>query len=109
MNLSELRLVVIYRDRQCVASLLDRSHQCRDRWGVPQESSDLVKLTLEHVRFEGKRIDEPLHCVAMCSEGNVAEHWSSANNGLANAYLAGVRVGQASPSSDSTDRQASEV
>lgn len=94
MNLSELRTVVISRDRQCVAALLDRSHLCHDRWGFHHDATDLDKLTLEHVHEWGKRFDDPLHCVAMCYNGNVEQHWSSANNALANTFLAGVRIGQ---------------
>lgn len=93
-ELSELREIVIARDRQCVAYLLDRLHQCRDKWGDPHHPAEMQKLTLEHVRLSGRRIDQPLNCIALCSRGNVEEHWSSANNEIANAFLVGVRIGQ---------------
>jgi hypothetical protein len=89
-----LRRAVIERDRQCVAYLLDKLHQCRDAYGNPHHPADANRLTLEHVKLDGRRLDDPLHCMAMCSQGNVVEHWSSANNEIANAFLTGVRIGQ---------------
>lgn len=93
--LGELRVAVLRRDRQCVAYLLDRLHtQCRDQWGQPHAPTDIDKLTLEHVKQDGKRIDKPLHCIALCHGANVLDHWSSANNEIANAFLMGIAVGQ---------------
>jgi hypothetical protein len=75
-----LRLIVIQRDRYCVAAALDLLHECRDAWGQPHAPYDMEKLTLEHVRDRrGRRFDLPEHCVAMCSKGNVTEHWTNAN------------------------------
>lgn len=94
-SLSALRQQVIERDRQCMAAALDRSHQCRDRWGTPHAPTALDLLTLEHVKINGVRHDSIDHCVALCSHANVIDHWSSPteNNRLANAYLLGWRVG----------------
>lgn len=90
-----LRSVVINRDRQCVAALLDLSHnECRDQWGEPHVPSAVMKLTLEHVKDRrGRRIDHELHCIALCSKANVQDHWSDANRQTAWAYLAGVAAG----------------
>jgi hypothetical protein len=92
----EIREEVVARDRQCMAAALDLSHTCRNKWGDPHHPSELYWLTLEHVKLRGRRIDSPFHCVAMCSQGNVQEHWSdnTENNRLANAYLLGIRVGR---------------
>jgi hypothetical protein len=95
VSLGELRLAVIRRDRQCVAALLDLSHMCRDTWGQPHSPGDQNKLTLEHVKDRrGRRLDEAHHCIALCAQGNVQEHWSDANRQLAWAYLAGVQAGE---------------
>jgi hypothetical protein len=93
-SLSQLRLQVIERDRQCVAFALDLRHdQCRDTYGTPHSSTDLTKLTLEHVKLRGRRIDDQWHCIALCGEANVRDHWGDANNAEANAYLLGCRAG----------------
>lgn len=90
-SLGVLRTEVINRDRQCVAALLDLSHECRDQWGQPHVPGALLKLTLEHVKDRrGRRFDDEFHCIALCSKGNVQDHWSDANRPLAWAYLAGV-------------------
>lgn len=92
MKMAELRSEVIYRDGACVASLLDRSHECRDRWGRPHRPDELDSLTLGHVREEpgGMRRDEPGWCIAQCWASN-AEHWESANAVAARSYLVAVR------------------
>lgn len=93
MKRTELHDVVILRDRQCVAAALDRSHQCRDKWGEEHEPFDLDKLTLDHVRDQrGRRQDLAEWCIATCSQANVVEHWESANRSLAQAYLRGVQA-----------------
>jgi hypothetical protein len=93
-----VRQQVLDRDRQCVAALLDRSHQCRDTWGEPHSPWDRARLTIEHVKDEpmmGKRApSDPGHLVAMCHGGNAVEHWGSANRGLCLAYLAGCIAGE---------------
>ena len=83
---------VLYRDRGCVAALLDKGHICRDKWGERQGPRD--DLTVEHVREDagGHRFDDDLHLIAMCHSGNAVEHWGSANRDLCRAYLAGVRA-----------------
>lgn len=91
-----IRETVMVRDGQCVAALLDRSHQCRDQWGTPHSPYRLASMTLEHVKSEpmmGVRSpSDPEHLVAMCHSGNVIELWGSKNRDLLRAYLAGVRA-----------------
>lgn len=98
MKPSELRSYVIQRDGQCVAALLDLSHQCRDKWGVPHSPSDLDRLTLEHVKDQPmmgrKAPDEPHHAIALCHDANAVSYWGSANRALEKAYLAGVVSGE---------------
>ena len=90
-----LRTEVINRDRQCVASIRDKAHECRDKWGDPHRPDALLKLTLEHVKDDrGRRLDSPDWCIALCSDANVNQHWSSANRDAALLYLAGVKAGQ---------------
>lgn len=94
VNLGELRATVIRRDRRCVASKLDRRHECRDRWGASTTPDDVHALTLEHVKDRnGTRHDDPLWCVASCHHANVVEHHESANRADYWAYLEGVRAG----------------
>lgn len=93
MGKGDLRRAVIERDRQCIAALLDLSHECKDKWGRPHNARDMNRLTLEHiVDRRGRRLDEPLWCIALCSEGNVVQHWSNANRDVAWAYLEGIRT-----------------
>jgi hypothetical protein len=90
-----LRTLVINRDRQCIAALLDKTHACADRWGQPHAPTVLLKLTLEHVKDErGRRQDLPGWCVANCHKANVEEHHESANRRDYQIYLAGVRAGE---------------
>ena len=85
---------VLDRDRQCLAFLLDKLHNCRDKWGELQLPGDRTQLTVEHVRTDpgGARRDDEHHLVAMCHHGNTVEHWGSSteNRALLNAYLLGV-------------------
>ena len=98
MSLSELRRLVIERDRCCVVWLVaDRSHICRDRWGEAHPADDMERLTLEHVREHagGRRRDEAGWCVAVCFSANVWTHEASQYRHDLRAYLAGVRVMEA--------------
>jgi hypothetical protein len=83
---------VLYRDGQCVAALLDKSHICRDTWNVAHDPRESGVLTVEHVRSAAgaRRKDDAYSLIAMCYSGNVIEHWGSANRDLCRAYLAGV-------------------
>jgi hypothetical protein len=92
VTMAELRSVVFLRDRECVAAILDPTHQCADVWGQRHSPTDLDSLTLGHVREHagGKRRDEPGWCIAQCFQSN-ASHWESANASLVRAYLEGVR------------------
>jgi hypothetical protein len=95
MSLVELHRQVILRDRQCVAAVYDKSHVCKDKFGNEHLANDLHKLTLEHVKDDrGRRIDGEMWCIALCSEANVQQHWSSANREQAIFYLAGVKAGR---------------
>ncbi len=91
-----VRSLVFDRDRRCLAALLDKGHDCRDKWGGRTRSDDMLTMTIEHVREEpgGHRFDDVLHLVAMCWAANVVQHWGSSteNRALLNAYLAGVRA-----------------
>ena len=86
------------RDAMCIAALLDRSHQCQDKWGESHLPSEMGKLTLEHVRTDpgGKRRHDAGHLLALCARSN-DQHWSSSteNRALLNAYLAGCRAAAA--------------
>lgn len=88
--------LVIQRDRQCIAALLDNSHECADRWGTKHHAADPDKLTVEHVREHpgGMRRDDEGWLVAMCHSGNVVEHWGSSteNRRMLNIYLRGIRA-----------------
>lgn len=89
-----LREAILRRDRQCLAALLDRSHQCRDQWGQPCSPRLESALTIEHVKDEpmmGKRApSDPGHLVALCWDANVVSLWGSAHRDLLRAYLAGT-------------------
>lgn len=92
-NLSNLRRRVLDRDRYCVAALLDKRHECADRWGKAHDPSLVAVLTLGHVHTPmGRRIDAEDWCIAECYRSNVEQHWESANRQLAWAYLHGIRT-----------------
>lgn len=94
MPRTTIRGIVIARDRRCVASKLDRSHQCRDKWGTPHDPRETRHLTLEHVHDpRGTRHDDPSWCVANCHGANVVEHHESKYRSEYWAYLEGVRAG----------------
>lgn len=71
----EVRTAVLYRDRECLMYQFDRTHVCRDKWGVPHAPWALAALTVEHVKDEprmGVRApSDPLHLVALCHGANV--------------------------------------
>jgi hypothetical protein len=89
----ELRRLIFHRDRQCVAAILDRGHQCRDQWGEPCDPHDERALTIEHVKSEpmmGKRApSDTRHLVVLCHDANTVSMWGSAHRDLLRAYLAG--------------------
>lgn len=88
-----LRDAILERDGQCVAALLDRSHQCRDAFAQPHSPFDRSRLTIEHVKDEpmmGRRApSDPMHLTVLCWSANVIDLWGSANRDLVRAYLMG--------------------
>ena len=71
----EAREAVLLRDGRCLLSRIEPDHICRDRWGNPHPSTDLYRLTLEHVKDQprmGRRApSDPQHMVALCWSANV--------------------------------------
>lgn len=60
----------------CFLARLSTTHVCHDQWGRWHASTDLDKLTVDHVHDDGgmmgKRApSDPQHLVAMCAIGNV--------------------------------------
>lgn len=73
---TELHAAVLLRDRRCVLSFLEPGHVCRDQWGLPHDSGDFGRLTLEHVHdgygLMGRRAPSDMaHLVALCGAANV--------------------------------------
>lgn len=70
-----LRHHVINRDRVCAGWLVDRTHQCRGKWGDEHRPDDLEQLTLEHLPgVHGPadvRRDDDAHCGTLCHLLNV--------------------------------------
>ena len=93
MNLRDLRVEVLTRDKGCVIEWLIH-HRCADRWGTEHEPDDLARLELGHVREHpgGMRRNEPGWTIAQCGRSN-SDHEESANAALVRAYLKGVRAG----------------
>ena len=62
------------RDKQCVLSVLEEGHECRDRWGVSHAPDVIDALTLEHVKpnlaMGIKKLDDIRWCVALCGAAN---------------------------------------
>ena len=89
----EMYEAVMRRDGQCVLAKRDRSHECRDEWGYPHASTDLSRLTIEHVKDEprmGSRASSDLaHMVALCAAANVGVP-SKAERAWMREYLAEV-------------------
>ena len=71
----ELVAALRARDRGCVLARIDPEHGCRDAWGTPHASTDLDRLTVEHVKTEprmGKRAPSDLaHTLLLCAAANV--------------------------------------
>jgi hypothetical protein len=68
---------IINRDRACfIFEYVDRMHVCYDEWGNQHGPSDLLRLTVEHVKTHlrsSKRAPSRIETgVAMCGRGNVA-------------------------------------
>lgn len=72
----DLHREVILRDGECLAARLGFVHECSDRNGYRHASTDLDRLTVEHVKDEsrmGKRApSDAAHLVALCYSRNVA-------------------------------------
>jgi hypothetical protein len=68
---------ILNRDKVCFIYRIDKSHQCRDKWGTPHFPDDRRYLTVDHVWLtpggkKGKRApDRKENMVAMCHTGNV--------------------------------------
>ncbi len=72
----ELHAAVLVRDRECCLAKIEPGHLCRDQWGTPHASTDLAKLTLEHVHDGygqmGKRApSDRRHLLALCASANI--------------------------------------
>lgn len=71
---AELREFILTRDQRCFLAKLYDDHVCHDVWGTEHASSDLERLTLEHVKDEsmmGKRApSDPSHLIALCGYAN---------------------------------------
>lgn len=73
----DLHEKVLRRDGQCFYKCLDDEHICKDTWGQIHPSTDLRRLTVDHVwlipgGIRGKRApDDEQHLVAMCARMNV--------------------------------------
>lgn len=90
----ELHAAVLVRDRGCILAKIEPDHLCRDTWGTPHASTDLAKLTLEHVHDGygqmGKRApSDRRHLLALCAAANVGAP-SKSQRAAFRAYLAAV-------------------
>ena len=94
----ELHDKVLLRDGRCFMSRPDvvgsPVHQCADQWGTQHPSTELNKLSVDHVHMGlammGKRApDDERHLVAMCHNSNIAGP-SRAVREAERAYLAGL-------------------
>lgn len=86
-------LAVFARDQRCFLAKIEPDHRCRDVWGRPHASTDLARLTLEHVK-DGPRMakrapSDPAHLVALCGYANVAVPSRSQREAM-RAYLKAV-------------------
>jgi hypothetical protein len=82
------------RDKGCVAAKLDRGHQCATRFRQPHSSTDLSKMTIDHVKEHARmgvraESDDPRRMVTLCGFAN-NEGWASAHRKEERAYLRGV-------------------
>jgi hypothetical protein len=89
----ELRRFVLTRDGACLLSKIEPDHQCRDLWGRPHASTDLDRLTLEHVKdasMMGRRApSDAAHLVALCAASNFGVPSKSQRDAF-RAYLRAV-------------------
>lgn len=88
----ELRELVLHRDGQCVAALLDPTHACRDTWGWPHSPARLDLLTLDHIQDGygrmGKRApSDPAHLVSLCAGAHLGSRWATSNRPALRWYL----------------------
>lgn len=73
----EVRLAILNRDRVCfVFEYVDRSHVCHNEWGDEHAPSDVLQLTVEHVKVHlraGKRAQSRTieNGLALCHGANV--------------------------------------
>ena len=100
----EVAAAVFERDKQCVASILDPTHVCRDKWGYTHKPNILRLLTLDHV-LDVPQIGAPVkkrgperkhryrapsdveHLVAVCWAAHIAQGWSTGHREEIRAYL----------------------
>ena len=88
----ELHAYIMARDRMCIAARISNDHVCRDRWGNVHPSTDIGRLTLDHVHdgygLMGRRApSDARHLVALCNSANVGVP-STALRQAERAYLA---------------------
>lgn len=91
---SELHAAVLTRDRECVQAKLDPRHACLDIWGNPHASTNLERLSLDHVQEGygrmGKRAPSTMGTlVSLCGRSHLGG-WATSHRPELRAYLASV-------------------
>lgn len=86
----ELHAYILDRDRECIAFIVDPTHQCMTRFRQPHKPDDRRKLSLDHVHdaaTSGVRAkSDKYHLVAACGWAN-NEGWCSAHREDERDYL----------------------
>lgn len=90
----EMRRRVFARDQRCVATLreMEFPHLCATQWGDTHSSTDLEKMTLEHVHEDygktGVRAKSDMdHLVTLCGFAALVSGWNLANKDKLRKYI----------------------